>query len=330
MRTMGVRAFGPAAVIEPLDLPQPVPGEGEVLVRIRFSGVNHIDAAIRNGGFASSATHRTVLPMALGMEGAGVIERAGSGVTAVKPGDRVAFCISRGSHADFAVVPAWRVVKVPDGMSLDIAAALQLQGNTAHYLTTSAFPVAVGDVCLVHAGAGGVSQFLIQLAKLKGATVIATVGSQDKAAVARARGADHIVIYANDDFAQRIMEITGGQGAHVVYDGVGKDTIAGSIRSTRRRGLCINYGSVSGAVGAVSPAELGDAGSVFFTRPHLADYMQDAAEVAMRAKDLFELHKTGKLTVTIDKVVPLEQAREALALVEGRSARGKVLLKVSE
>ena len=309
MRAVGVNAFGGPDVLEVLELPVPEPGEGEALVELEFAGINFIDIYMRSGHYAKSDTYKTPLPMVLGMEGAGRVAKAGAGVSNVAEGDRVAWCIIRGAYAEQAVVPAWKLVKVPDDVPLDIAAALQLQGCTAHYLTHSAYTLKEGDVCLAHAGAGGVGQLLIQLAKMRGATVIVTVGSPEKAEIAKSRGADHTILYRDENFRDRVMEITEGRGVNVVYDAVGKDTIHDSIRSLAKRGLCVNYGGASGLVQSIEPLELAEAGSVFFTRPHLADYMRDADEISGRVDDLFGAYRDGKLKVTIDTVFPSGRGR---------------------
>ncbi|KAB2848127.1 MAG: quinone oxidoreductase [Hyphomicrobiaceae bacterium] len=330
MLAMGVRAFGPAKTIEPLDVEKPTPKPGEAIVSVRFAGVNHVDIAMRNGVFAKSAGLKTSLPLVLGMEASGEVQSIGADVEDLKAGDRVAYCLSFGSYAEYAAVPAWRLVKVPDDVPLDVATALMLQGSTAHYLTTSAFPLREGDVALVHAGAGGVGQLLIQLARIAGAVVIATVGgAQDKGAIARSRGAAHVVYRDNgEDFQKAVMEITSGAGANVVYDGIGKETIAGSLRSVARRGVLVSLGQASGPIEHISPQELGEQGSIFFTRPHLADYLREKAEVSARAKDLFDLYLAGRLAVPVDRVYPLDGAGEAHGVLEGRKARGKILLKV--
>ncbi|HVL55223.1 MAG TPA: quinone oxidoreductase, partial [Burkholderiaceae bacterium] len=244
-------------------------------------------------------------------------------------GQRVGYCLARGSYAQFAVVPAWRLVPIPQHVPDDVAVALMLQGCTAHYLTHSTFPLGPGHACLVHAGAGGVGQLLIQLAKRRGATVIATVGSEDKERIARERGADHVVRYREQDFRQAVMQITDGRGVDVVYDAVGKDTIAASIRSLARRGLCVNYGGASGLVAAIEPLELGEAGSVFFTRPHLADYTATAEEIRWRASELFDAYAGGELQVAIDRVYPLADAAAAHRRLEAGETRGKLLLRVA-
>ena len=327
MRAVGIKAFGGPEALTMLSVADPVPGPGEALIKVAFAGINFVDIYMRNGSYAKSARHGEELPMVLGREGAGEVVAVGAGVTDVKPGSRVAWCVTQGSYAELAVVPAWRLVPVPSDVPLDIACALQLQGATAHYLATSTFPIQAGDTVLVHSGAGGVGQLLIQIAKAQGATVIATVGSDAKAAIAKTRGADHVIVYTKDDFLPRVMEITGGKGCNAVYDAVGRDTIARSIRACSRRGVVALYGGASGAVESVAPQALAEAGSIFLTRPHLADYMQDAAEVRERSHDLLGAWKAGSLKVTIDRVFPLTGALEAHQIIEGRGTSGKLLLK---
>lgn len=309
-------------------MPEPTPRAEEALVKLEYAGVNFIDIYMRSGRYAKSATYQTPLPMIIGMEGGGTVAALGEGVSGLKQGDRVGYCIVRGSYAPFAAVPAWKLVKIPADLPMAIATTLMLQGLTAHYLTHSAFPLEPGHSCLVHAGAGGVGQLLIQLAKLSGATVLATAGSAEKADIAKERGADHVIRYRETNFREEVMKITGGKGVNVVYDAVGRDTIAGSIRSLKKRGLCINYGGASGLVDSVNPLELGEAGSVFFTRPHLADYLQTAEEIGSRAADLFAAHAAGRLRVAIDREFPLAQAAEAHRYIEGGKTKGKLLLRI--
>lgn len=328
MRTIAITRFGGPENLELMDMPEPIPAVGEALVKIEYAGINFIDIYMRSGKYARSNTYQTPLPMTIGMEAGGTVAALGEGVTGLKVGDRVAYCIVRGSYAAFAAVPAWRLVKVPQDVPMSIATALMLQGFTAHYLTHSAFSLGPGNACLVHAGAGGVGQLLIQLAKLRGATVLATVGSEQKAELAKQRGADHVILYRQVDFREEVMKITGGRGVDVVYDSVGKDTIDKSIRSLRKRGLCVNFGGASGLVESINPLELGEAGSVFFTRPHLADYIATAAEIGARATDLFEWFSAGRLGVTIDRVFPLADAAEAHRYLEAGKTRGKLLLQV--
>ena len=327
MRAVGIKAFGGPEALEMLAVAEPVPGPGEALVKVAFAGVNFVDVYMRSGAYAKSARHGGDLPMVLGREGAGEVLKVGAGVANVKPGDRVAWCVTQGSYAELAVVPAWRLVPVPSDVPLDIACALQLQGATAHYLATATFPIQAGDIVLVHSGAGGVGQLLIQIAKAQGATVVATVGNAAKAAIAKGRGADHVIVYTAEDFLPRVMAITANKGCSAVYDAVGRDTIARSIKACRRRGVVALYGGASGAVENVSPQALAEAGSVFFTRPHLADYMQDASEVRERSNDLLGAWKAGHLKVAIDQVFALDGAREAHQTIEGRGTTGKLLIK---
>ncbi len=329
MKAIAIAAFGGPENLRCMEREQPLPGKGEALVRLEYAGVNFIDVYMRSGHYARSHTYQTPLPMTLGMEGGGTVAAVGEGVTEVVPGERVAYCIVRGSYAQYATVPAWKLVKVPPHVAMPVATALMLQGFTAHYLSHSAFALAPGHTCLVHAGAGGVGQLLIQLAKLRGATVIATVGSPEKREIVRTLGADHAVLYRDTDFREEVMKLTGGRGVDVVYDAVGKDTISRSIRSLRKRGLCVNYGGASGLVTSVDPLELAEAGSVFFTRPHLADYLATHEELTARATDLFEAYAAGSLKVAIDREFPLREAAEAHRYLESRGTRGKLLLQVS-
>ncbi len=328
MKAVIVRAYGNADRLELADMPVPAPQPGEALVRQSVAGLNFIDIYVRSGLYAKSHTYAQTLPLIIGMEGAGVVEAVGDGVTDIRPGDRVAYCLDLGSYAEYAAVPAWKLVPVPDDIGLDTGAALMLQGSTAHYLTHSLFPLQAGQTCLLHAGAGGVGQLAIQLAKARGAKVIATVGTAEKAEIATARGADHVVIYSSEDFAERVAEITGGEGVHVVYDSVGQATYERSLKCLRKRGTLVSFGAASGAIEAVSPLGLAEAGSVFFTRPHLADYIPDAATRRARADDMFRLCREGKLTVTLDRRWPLADAADAQRALEGRESRGKLLLEI--
>jgi len=329
MKAIAIAQFGGPECLRYMERDQPQPAPGEALVRLGYAGVNFIDVYMRSGQYARSQTYRTPLPMVIGMEGGGTVAALGEGVTGLAVGDRVAYCIVRGSYAQYAAVPAWKLVKIPEEVPLPVATALMLQGFTAHYLSHSVFPLGPQHACLIHAGAGGVGQLLIQLAKMCGATVITTVGSQEKAQIVRELGADHVILYRESDFREAVMEVTAGRGVHVVYDAVGKDTISRSIHSLHKRGLCVNYGGASGLVTSIDPLELAEAGSVFFTRPHLADYISTREELSTRAADLFDAYAKGRLKVAIDREFPLEQAAEAHRYLESRGTRGKLLLAVS-
>jgi NADPH2:quinone reductase len=328
MKAIIIDQFGDADAMRCADWPDPKPAPGEAVVKLDYAGVNFTDVYQRSGKYARSHTYQTPLPMVIGMEGGGTVIALGTDVTNVKVGDRVAYTPVRGSYAQRHAVPAWRLAKVPDTMPMTIAVALMMQGYTAHYLTHSAFALAAGHACLIHAGAGGVGQLLIQVAKRCGAMVIATVSNAEKAAIATSLGADHVIRYRETDFREETMRITGGTGVDVVYDAVGKDTIARSIRSLKRRGLCVNYGGASGLVTALEPLELAEAGSVFFTRPHLADYIATADEMQRRADALFRWYLAGQLKVTIDREFPLAEAAAAHRYLEAGRTRGKLLLKI--
>jgi len=329
VRAAGISAFGGPERLELMNVPQPLPAPGEALVKIEYAGINFIDIYMRSGHYARSHTYPTPLPMTLGMEAGGTVAAIGEGVGHLGVGERVAYCPVRGAYAEYAAVPAWRLVKVPDDVPMRSAIALMLQGLTAHYLSHSVFALGAGRTCLIHAAAGGVGQLLTQLAKLRGATVIATAGSPEKVRIATSRGADHVIAYREQDFRESVMRITGGKGVDVVYDAVGKETITRSIRCLKRRGLCVNYGGASGLVEAVSPLELAEAGSVFFTRPHLADYIATPEELNARAADLFAACRAGKLAVNIDREFPLAEVAAAHRYLEARNARGKLLLGIS-
>lgn len=330
MKAVQIAEYGSSDQMIWTDVPVPELHDGEALVRIERAGANFIDVYMRKGIYKRSHTYANALPLILGMEGAGRIVAVGAGVENLANDDRVAWCLGGGSYAEQAVVPAWRLVKVPHDVPTDIATTLMLQGCTAHYLTHSAFPLAPGKSCLIHAGAGGVGQLAIQLAKRLGAKVFATVGSPAKAEIATARGADHVILYRETDFREAILAETDGEGVDVVYDSVGQTTFAGSIRTLKRRGTCVLFGGSSGAVTSVDPLDLAEAGSVFLTRPHLADYMASAGEIGARADSLFAAWRDGGLTVTIDRHYPLAQAAKAHGALESRQSAGKILLDVAD
>jgi len=328
MRAIQVLEYGEAEALTVTDIPPPEPGDGEAQVQIASAGVNFIDVYMRRGMYAKNRAYATSLPLTLGMEGAGIVSAVGPGVDSVATGDRVAYCLSPGSYAEFAVVPAWKLVKLPSDVSLAIGAAIMLQGCTAHYLSHSLFPLASGHTCLIHAGAGGVGQLLIQLAKMRGARVLATVGNDEKAGIASRRGADEVILYRDTDFRQAVMTVTGGEGVDVVYESVGLKTFEDSIQCLKHQGTCVLFGASSGAVTSMNPQILADAGSVFLTRPNLADYMASGKEIAGRAGTLFNALTRASLDVTINRKFPLAEAAEAQLTLEGRKTTGKLVLEV--
>ena len=327
MKAVQIDAYGGPENLVLRDIPVPEPGPGEALVRMEYAGVNYTDVYNRNGMYAGSHTYANSPPFTLGREGGGVVQRVGADVTSVAAGDRVVWCIPLGGYAEAAVVPAWRLVKVPETVEMPAATALMLQGCTAHYLTHSLFRIERGMRCLVHAAAGGVGQFLVALAKHLGAEVFATVGTEEKARIAASLGADHVIVYRRENFAARVRDVTDGAGVDVVYDSVGRATIEGSMRSLAPRGMLVNFGAASGAVESVEPLALAEAGSLFFTRPHMADYMRDAGEVEWRGRSMFEHYAAGRVAAVVDRILPLAAAADAHRILEARETRGKLLLK---
>ncbi|HEX6903366.1 MAG TPA: quinone oxidoreductase [Thermoanaerobaculia bacterium] len=303
------------------DVADPEPGEGEAVVRIEAAGVNFIDVYFREGVYKSPS-----LPFTLGQEGAGVVAAVGPGVDGIAVGDRVAYTGVRGSYAEKAAVPADRLVRLPDGVSTRQGAAAMLQGMTAHYLACSTYPLQAGDVCLVHAAAGGVGQLLCQIAKIRGARVIGTTSTREKARIAREAGADEVILYTEQDFAAETRRLTGGQGVRVVYDGVGRTTFEASLDSLAPRGMMVLFGQSSGAVEPFAPQLLNAKGSLYLTRPSLHHYIHDREELAWRARDVLGWIAEGKLRLSVGLELPLAEAAEAHRALEGRRTTGKVLL----
>jgi NADPH2:quinone reductase len=321
MHAIRIHETGGPEVLRDEEVPLPEPGPGEARVRIAAAGVNFIDIYVRSGQYAAK------LPMTPGQEAAGVVDAVGPGVTGVQVGDRVAYAPQPGgAYAEYAVVPAERLVPVPEGVDLPVAAAIMLQGMTAHYLSHSTYPIQPGDTVLVHAAAGGVGGLLVQLAKRRGARVIGTVSTEEKAQEARAAGADEVILYTQTDFAAETRRLTDGAGVHVVYDSVGKDTFMGSLDSLRVRGTLALYGQSSGAVGPFDPQLLNAKGSLYLTRPTLAHYAAERGELLHRAGDLFGWIAAGELQVRIAATFPLADAGQAQAYLASRQAKGKVLL----
>ncbi len=305
-----------------IDLPTPTPQPNEALVKLHSIGVNFIDIYFRSGLYKAPES-----PVRIGNEGAGVIEAVGDAVTNLKPGQRVAYAMARGSYAEYAAVPASVLVPLPDEVSFDDAATVMLQGMTAHYLTHSTWPLKAGQICLVHAAAGGAGLLIVQLAKIAGATVIGTVSTAEKAALAREHGADHTILYTEQDFLAETKRLTQNKGVDVVYDSVGKTTFHKSLDCLRPRGMMVSFGQSSGAVGEIDPLLLSQKGSLFLTRPSLAQYISDPEELRWRAKDLFGWIASGKLRVRVHKAYKLDQAAQAHRDLESRGTTGKLLLK---
>ena len=321
MKAIRVHECGGADALRYDEVDVPTPQAGEALVKVAAAGINFIDVQHRTGRYKPPR-----LPFTLGSEAAGTVTAVGAGVTEVAVGDRVAYAMVLGSYAQFAVVQAKRLVKVPAGIELETAAGVMLQGLTAHYLTHSAYPLKPGDTALVHSAAGGAGQLIVQAARICGATVYGTVGNAAKAEVARAAGAAATIDYRAQDFEAEIKTLTNGRGVDVVYDSVGKDTFDKSLNCLRPRGLLALFGFSSGAVPPFDPAVLGYKGSVFLTRPGLNQYIATRDELVGRANDLFAWLAAGKLKVTIDRVWPLADAAKAHEALEARQTAGKLLL----
>jgi NADPH:quinone reductase len=319
MKAVRIHTFGGPEVLSYEEVALPEPGVGQVRVKFEAVGVNYTDIYQRSGQYPGQ------LPAILGREAAGVVDAVGPGVTDVQVGQRVAYSSQPGTYAEFAVVAANALVLVPDGVDTRTAAAVMLQGMTAHYLVMSTYPLKKGETALVHAAAGGVGQLLVQIAKRQGARVIGTVSTEEKARLAREAGADEIILYTQTDFAQETRRLTDGVGAHVVYDSVGKTTFEGSLDSLRPRGYLVLFGQSSGPVGPFDPQILRK-GSLFLTRPSLVHYIATREELLWRSGELFRGIKDGELKVRIDKTFPLSAAAQAHCYMEGRQSRGKVLL----
>ena len=320
MKAIRVHAPGGPEALRYEDVPQPTPGAGQLLVKVEATGVNFIDVYQRTGHY------RVELPFTLGQEAAGVVTAVGSGVTGVTVGARVAYAAVLGAYAEYATVPADRVVVLPDGVSSTQGAAVMLQGMTAHYLASTTYPLEPGDGCLVHAAAGGVGLLLCQIAKLRGARVIGTVSTREKAELARAAGADEVMLYTEQDFEAEVKRLTNGVGLQVIYDSVGKTTFEKGLNCLAPRGMMVLYGQSSGPVGPLDPQVLSQKGSLFLTRPTLVHYIATRAELVARAGELLGWIRKGILKVRIGREMPLAQAAEAHRLLEGRKTSGKVLL----
>ena len=321
MKAIQISETGSPDVLSYVEIPTPVPGEGKVLVKVHASGVNFIDIYFREGRYKAD------LPLVLGQEGAGTVESLGPGVNnGLHPGDRVAWCGVLGSYAEYAVVPATQLVKVPDGIDLKVAAAVMLQGMTAHYLAYSTYKVKDGDSVLVHAAAGGVGLLLTQMASQIGAHVIATVSTPEKAALARQAGAREAILYTECCFEEETRRLTEGRGVDVVYDSVGKTTFEKSLNCLHPRGMMVLYGGSSGAVPPFDLMQLSSKGSLYITRPTLGHYIHTRQELERRAKDVLDWVERGQLKVRTEFEYPMARAADAHRDLEARRTTGKLLL----
>jgi NADPH:quinone reductase len=320
MKAVRVHKYGGPEVLTLEEIPVPEPKAGEARVKIEAIGVNYIDVYQRTGLYPLQT------PFTLGTEGAGIVDAVGPNVTEVKKGERVGYAMIPGSYAEYAIVPAARLVPIPPNIDARSAAALMLQGMTAHYLTHSTYPLKKGETALLHAAAGGVGLLLIQIVKQLGATVIGTVSTEAKAKLAKEMGADHLILYTQNDFLAEVKKLTDGHGVNVVYDSVGQTTFDKSLDCLRPRGYLVLFGQSSGPVPPFDPGKLAAKGSLFLTRPSLAHYTLDRAELLQRANDLFSWTASGKLKLRMEKTFRMAEAAEAHRQLEGRKTTGKVIL----
>ena len=321
MKAIQIQETGGPEVLKLVELPIPTPGPGQVLIRVEAVGVNFIELYFRKGQY------KATLPMVPGSEAAGTVEELGPGVNSFNPGDSVASAGVLGSYAEYALVPAGQLVKVPAGVSPEQAAAVMLQGMTAHYLAYSTFPLKAGETALVHAGAGGVGLLLTQMAHRIGARVISTVSTAEKADLSREAGASDVILYTQQDFVAEVKRLTGGKGVDVIYDSVGKTTFEGSLNCLRPRGLLALFGGSSGAVPPFDPTQLSSKGSLFLTRPTLWHYIATREDLEWRAKDVLSWVADGTLKLRMEHDYPLTEAAQAHAEMEERKTAGKLLLE---
>ncbi len=320
MQAIQMHETGDPEVLRYEEADTPKPGDGEVLVRIEAVGVNFIDIYQRTGRYDLD------YPFTPGMEGAGMVEAVGPGVEDVSEGEPVAWSMHPGSYAEAAVVPAELVVRIPDDVEFEQAAAVMLQGCTAHYLTQSTFPIQEGQTALIHAAAGGVGHLLVQLAKRRGARVLGTASTDEKVALARECGADEVIRYTETDFVEEVNRLTDGAGVDVVYDSVGKDTFERGFDCLRPRGYMVLFGQSSGDVAPVDPQTLNRGGSLFLTRPNLKHYISEREELLQRTRDVFSWLASGELRAHIDRTWPLAEAAEAHRHLQGRQSKGSLVL----
>jgi NADPH2:quinone reductase len=320
MKAIRIHTPGGPEALTYEDVAEPAAGAGQAVVTLGACGVNFIDVYFRTGAY------KAPLPLTIGLEGAGTVTAVGAGVADVKVGDRVAWTGVPGSYAQLTAVPSDRLVKLPEKLSFKDGAAAMLQGLTAHYLTVSTYPLKKGDVCLVQAAAGGMGLLLCQMAKMRGATVIGTVSTEEKAALAKQAGADHVILYTKQDFEAEVKRITGGAGVHVVYDGVGQSTFDKGLACLRPRGVMALFGQASGPVPPLDLQILNARGSLFVTRPSLNHHIAAREELLERSRDVLGWIGDGKLKLRVEHQFPLAQAAEAHRALEGRKTTGKILL----
>lgn len=322
MKAIKIHQYGGPEVLTFEECPLTQPGPGQARIKVEAAGVNFIDIYQRTG------LYKNTLPHSLGLEGAGIVDALGPDAekALLKVGDRVAWTYTSGSYATHVLVPYDRLVFIPEKVSFQQAAALMLQGMTAHYLTHSTYPLTYSDTCLVHAAAGGVGLLLCQMAKLKGARVIGTVSSEEKAKLAKEAGAHDVILYNKQDFVSEVKRITDGKGVNVVYDSVGKDTFEKDLDCLATRGMLVSFGQSSGSVPPFEISQLAAKGSLYLTRPKLPDYIETQADLLRRSADVMGWVSSGKLRLKIDRTYPLNQAAEAHKALEGRQTTGKVLL----
>jgi NADPH2:quinone reductase len=320
MKAIRIQAPGGPEALQYDDVAEPTPGAGQAVVKLAAAGVNYIDVYFRTGAY------KAPLPLIIGLEGAGTVSAVGQGVTDVKAGDTVAWTGVPGSYAQMTAVPADRLVKLPAGVAPKDGAAAMLQGMTAHYLVKSSYPLKKGDTCLVHAAAGGVGLLLCQMGKMLGATVIGTVSTEEKAALAKGAGADHVILYSKQDFEPEVKRITGGRGVDVVYDGVGATTFDKSLSCLRPRGFMILFGAASGPVPPLDLQIINQRGSLFVQRPSLNHHIAAREELMQRAGEVLGWVRDGKIKLRVEHQFPLAQAADAHRALEGRKTTGKILL----
>jgi len=320
VKAIQVQKSGGPEVLMFVDVPAPKPKPNEAVVKIAAAGVNYIDVYFREGRYPAP------LPFVCGQEGSGMVSEVGSEVKSFKPGDRVAYTGITGAYAEYEAIPADRLVRLPEGITEQQAAAAMLQGMTAHYLVHDTYPLKAGETALIHAAAGGVGLLLVQMAKNIGARVIATVGSEEKAKLARGAGADEVILYAQQDFEAETKRITDGKGVHVIYDGVGQTTFDKDLNVLRPRGFLVLFGASSGPVPPFDLVKLSQKGSLYITRPTLASYIASHEELQRRATDVLTMISKGKLKLRIEHIYPLREAQQAHRDLEARKTTGKLLL----